>query len=319
MPNEILNVDETLAPVKKYLTGEATGPCFVAFDNLVGLHTLKDELSSCTKVHLSDYCLGNDVKPDLDRIFRFLRSQHGNIMLLGAGEYVALTGDMQFLEDISALVLGNNAKLVVPLWNGYDFISRKVSEDPRWEERGVAVSLQKSGKLWKVKKVGHRLPIQVKCNGFKFLLHTLEVGCEEEVTVKTSVRLSDRWVTCMESAYAAYKSTFPESKAQESLFPEEIWETFLDKTRNKSKSLESADMLLALIETPPSNKYLQFVVDTTEQFADYEDKLISALLNIPIEALPILFGVDRIFDMLRTAVNITGDAACATIVDRFRE
>ena len=41
--------------------------------------------------------------------------------------------------------------------------------------------------------------------------------------------------------------------------------------------------------------------------------------NIPIEALPILFGVDRIFDMLRTAVNITGDAACATIVDQFRQ
>ena len=41
--------------------------------------------------------------------------------------------------------------------------------------------------------------------------------------------------------------------------------------------------------------------------------------GIPIDALPILFGVDRIFDMLRTAVNITGDAACATIVDRFRK
>ena len=40
--------------------------------------------------------------------------------------------------------------------------------------------------------------------------------------------------------------------------------------------------------------------------------------NIPIVALPILFGVDRIFDMLRTAVNITGDAACATIVDGLR-
>ena len=44
--------------------------------------------------------------------------------------------------------------------------------------------------------------------------------------------------------------------------------------------------------------------------------LVSA--GIPLDALPILFGVDRIFDMLRTAVNITGDAACATIVDRFR-
>lgn len=46
---------------------------------------------------------------------------------------------------------------------------------------------------------------------------------------------------------------------------------------------------------------------------------VLAAAGIPLEALPILFGVDRIFDMLRTAVNITGDAACATIVDRFRE
>lgn len=44
--------------------------------------------------------------------------------------------------------------------------------------------------------------------------------------------------------------------------------------------------------------------------------LVSA--GIPIDPLPLLFGVDRIFDMLRTAVNITGDAACATIVDQFR-
>lgn len=41
--------------------------------------------------------------------------------------------------------------------------------------------------------------------------------------------------------------------------------------------------------------------------------------NIPIAALPILFGVDRIFDMLRTAVNVTGDAACATIVDGLKD
>lgn len=39
--------------------------------------------------------------------------------------------------------------------------------------------------------------------------------------------------------------------------------------------------------------------------------------DIPIIGLPLLFGVDRIFDMIRTAVNITGDASCAVIVDRF--
>ena len=37
----------------------------------------------------------------------------------------------------------------------------------------------------------------------------------------------------------------------------------------------------------------------------------------PIEGLPLLFALDRIFDMIRTALNITGDVACAVIVDRF--
>jgi len=39
--------------------------------------------------------------------------------------------------------------------------------------------------------------------------------------------------------------------------------------------------------------------------------------NIPVVGLPILFGVDRLFDMMRTAVNVTGDAACAVIVDQL--
>jgi Na+/H+-dicarboxylate symporter len=43
--------------------------------------------------------------------------------------------------------------------------------------------------------------------------------------------------------------------------------------------------------------------------------LLSA--NIPVVGLPLLFGVDRIFDMMRTAVNITGDASCAVIMDKI--
>ncbi len=41
--------------------------------------------------------------------------------------------------------------------------------------------------------------------------------------------------------------------------------------------------------------------------------------GIPIEGLPLLFALDRIFDMIRTALNITGDAACALIVDALIE
>lgn len=42
--------------------------------------------------------------------------------------------------------------------------------------------------------------------------------------------------------------------------------------------------------------------------------LVSA--GIPIEGLPLLYALDRVFDMLRTVLNITGDAACAVIVDK---
>jgi Na+/H+-dicarboxylate symporter len=39
--------------------------------------------------------------------------------------------------------------------------------------------------------------------------------------------------------------------------------------------------------------------------------------GIPIEGLPLLYALDRIFDMIRTVLNITGDAVCAVVTDRF--
>ncbi len=39
-------------------------------------------------------------------------------------------------------------------------------------------------------------------------------------------------------------------------------------------------------------------------------------VGLPVEAIGIVLGVDRLLDMTRTAVNITGDAACAVVVSR---
>lgn len=43
--------------------------------------------------------------------------------------------------------------------------------------------------------------------------------------------------------------------------------------------------------------------------------LVSA--GIPVEGLPLLYALDRVFDMLRTVLNITGDAACSVVVDHM--
>ena len=37
-------------------------------------------------------------------------------------------------------------------------------------------------------------------------------------------------------------------------------------------------------------------------------------VGLPVEAIGIIFGIDHILDMFRTAVNVTGDAICTLIV-----
>jgi len=39
-------------------------------------------------------------------------------------------------------------------------------------------------------------------------------------------------------------------------------------------------------------------------------------VNLPVEGIGIIIGVDRLLDMVRTAVNISGDAAVSCIVAR---
>ena len=39
-------------------------------------------------------------------------------------------------------------------------------------------------------------------------------------------------------------------------------------------------------------------------------------VGLPTEGIALIMGIDRILDMLRTAVNITGDAVCTTIVSK---
>ena len=39
-------------------------------------------------------------------------------------------------------------------------------------------------------------------------------------------------------------------------------------------------------------------------------------VGLPVEGIALIIGVDRLLDMLRTAVNIAGDAMVSSVVDR---
>ena len=42
--------------------------------------------------------------------------------------------------------------------------------------------------------------------------------------------------------------------------------------------------------------------------------IVLGSIGVPVEGLSLIFGVDRILDMCRTVVNVTGDATVATVV-----
>ena len=47
--------------------------------------------------------------------------------------------------------------------------------------------------------------------------------------------------------------------------------------------------------------------------------MVLSSVGLPVEGIALVAGVDRIFDMGRTVVNITGDASCAVIVSRMED
>ena len=45
--------------------------------------------------------------------------------------------------------------------------------------------------------------------------------------------------------------------------------------------------------------------------------MVFSSVGLPVDAIAIIMGIDHILDMIRTAVNVTGDAIC-TIIVSFR-
>jgi Na+/H+-dicarboxylate symporter len=47
--------------------------------------------------------------------------------------------------------------------------------------------------------------------------------------------------------------------------------------------------------------------------------LVLTQVGLPVEGIALIIGVDRLLDMLRTAVNVTGDATVSSIVARSED
>ncbi len=277
-----MNKELVFSHVHDYLHREKTSyPYMIGFDSAEDLHSLRQEFSSiCSTLRISDFCQSEDAFPDTDRVFTQLENkQAGNIILLGVGEYASISSHYHFLERLSGLQLPQLCKLVVPLWNGYEFLEQKRKQDIRIDEYCMAGFCPKR-EYWSIQIIPAINGVNVDVKGFKAMLAKLENGCNKEVTVQTNVPLSPIWSRTLTSAYAFYMRKHPACTILQQMFSEEQWKLFLDDSRAVDKSLLSADKLLELKNTPPEDGYLAYVVEQTDSFEEYQNNLVKNILNI---------------------------------------
>lgn len=275
---------DVVRAAQEYLNGNgATNPFLVAFDASSDLSSLVTALSSCKTVRISDFCRTPDALPDLDDLGDRLKRMEGKAILLGVGEYAALSGDSEMKKRIFGLPL-RNLRLVVPLWGGHAFMEEESRNDPRIQGRR-GVSFAKTGKHWTLRVFRDGFVRKADATGLKDLLRILEGGCDRAITAITAVvPLNTTWCRHIDSAHEAYRERHPQSSVPETMFTERQWRMFLNDERTRDDGLASPDSLLGLLEDGTGDDpYLALAVSKTSRHSEWRTNLLCAILDVSVD------------------------------------
>lgn len=274
---------DVVAVAQEYLNGNGvSSPFLVAFDASEDLKTLTDALSSCETIRVSDFCPSADALPDLDALGNRLTQMKGKALLLGIGEYAALSGDSEALSWIFGRTLPH-LRVVVPIWNGFAFLEDASRGDPRVLGRRGWI-FAKTGKHWSLRIFREGLVTNTDAIGFKALLRHLEDGCDLTLNAVTSVvPLTAAWCRQINSAHDIYRERHPQSSVPRVMFTEEQWAAFLDENHIRGNAISSPDRLLKLLEEGAGeNSYLALALSKTKYHSEWKRTLLCALLDVPV-------------------------------------
>lgn len=273
-------LDRAIALARSYIDSDSVRtPFFVAFNAKLDLIQLKNRLSVCSVMRLSDFCGTGDSTLDEDRLVNaVVNANKKAVILLGVGEYCELIDDDSLIKRLFD-ILPVKTKVVVPLWNGHEELKKICGADPRmWERRCVCFPYV--NKHWRIRVYAPGLISQPDARGFKAVLRRLEDGCDGLVTAMTSVRLNQTWAHKVDSAYDIYKVNHAESTLTKMFFSDQQWKMLLDDGRVKSDAIDSIDVCAALYEDGTENRYQQLVMAKTERFGEWKHNLMAALLSL---------------------------------------
>lgn len=305
--------EKAVGKMRAYLDESMQGVFFVAFDRAEDLRALLRETSQCKKVRLSQYCQ-IDSKPALDNFWSDVDACASPQALLGIGEYFALTGDDWPLRKLAAMLnKGSRKKVIVPVWNGYEFLECLERDVPDDRVADTIVCLKRGRKGWRF--INYHVPGAVDCSGFRALLAELEQGCDRQIRTSTRVGLKRDWGTNINSGWQLYCDLHPDTRVPQSMFTENEWRNLVGPDHIADKSFFGAKNLLDLLEKGVENAWLAYVLAKTKTSSDFRDNFI----NLFLELKPDQPGFSELAQARRDMLQILDESDMAAFIIRLRQ
>ncbi|MCG8403243.1 MAG: BREX-4 system phosphatase PglZ [Firmicutes bacterium] len=270
-----VSAESAFANIHEYLANDVVTPFFVVVDDSIEYSAIITGLDSLTLMRTSEYCANEDAYPDIDALCDKLTAVAGNTLLLGCGESTSLGGNENVIGRLKDLNVA--AKVVVVCRGVRGAVKNLCKDDEKFNSRRVC--FLKSGSSYEIIKFPSALGVSAIV-GFRELLLRLENGASGTLFVKTALTLCGVREVC--TAYNAILQVIPIFNLSQACLSDNLWAEFLaDKNLNGFDLLHWRTYLKLKLEST-QDRYLKYVVDTSDDYDAYKKRVFHALLDYSV-------------------------------------
>ena len=232
---------------------------------------LKHFLCGLSMIRVSNFCCGDSFS-DIDAFFDAVKNSPNDAIILGVGEAVTLSGNVQIVNRLRAQTFSR--KIVVLCRGLRNFLEQEATTTSKFRKNFFAVDATET---FSVVQYLPSLPVKTTAKNFRELLRLLEDGATSAVEVCSELPLQK--VLLLSTAYEVLKYKQPQLSAPAEVLSEDQWEKIL-----RGESCESERKYLRSFVEDFANVYEQFVFERSANHAEFIKNVFFALLEVePLE------------------------------------